>query len=289
MALTDTTIRQAKPASRDYKIFDGGGLFLLVRPSGGKLWRFRYRHLGKEQLISLGAYPDVTLKDARAARDKARREIGQGKNPSFERKRPTVAAKVSAVNTFAAIAEELIVKREREGAAEATTVKSRWLLKHLEPALGARPIAEIEPFELLAVVKRIEGTGKYETARRLLEFAGRVMRYAVATARAQRNIAADLQGSLTAPKVKHHAAIIDPAGVGALLRAIDGFEGHPATKWALRLAPLVFVRPGELRKAEWCEIDLDAGVWRIPGHRMKMKREHAVPLSTQAVAILREA
>ena len=146
------------------------------------------------------------------------------------------------------------------------------------PDLGERPIAEIEPFELLAVLKKVEASGRLETAKRLLAFAGRVFRYAVATTRAKRNVAADLQGALVAPKVKHHAAIIEPGAVGALLRAIDGFDGQPVTLWALRLAPHVFVRPGELRQAEWSEIDLDAAVWRIPARRMKMKREHVVPL-----------
>jgi len=170
-----------------------------------------------------------------------------------------------------------------------TSAKARWLLAILEPQLGRRPIADIEPFELLDVLKRVELSGRHETAKRLLAFSGRVFRYGVATARANRNIAADLQGALISPKVKHHAAIIDPAGVGALLRAIDGFEAHPTTQWALPLAPHVFVRPGELRMSEWLEFDLDAGVWRIPGRRMKMSREHVVPLSAQAVAILKEA
>lgn len=196
---------------------------------------------------------------------------------------------MGAANTFLAIAEELIAKREREGLKEITTGKARWLLSLLAPALGRRPIAEIEPFELLGVLKKIEASGRLETAKRLLAFAGRVFRYAVATARAKRNVAADLQGALVAPKVKNHAAIVQPAGVGALLRAIDGFDGQPVTIWALRLAPHVFVRPGELRQAEWSEIDFDAAVWRIPAHRMKMKREHVVPLSRQAIAILAEA
>lgn len=196
---------------------------------------------------------------------------------------------MGAANTFGAIAEELIAKREREGLKEITTGKARWLLSLLAPELGKRPIAEIEPFELLAVLKKIEGSGRLETAKRLLAFAGRVFRYAVATARAKWNVAADLQGALIAPRVKSHATIVDPAAVGGLLRAIDGFAGQPVTMWALRLAPHVFVRPGELRQAEWTEFDLDGAVWRIPAHRMKMKREHVVPLSRQAVAILNEA
>lgn len=289
MALSDATLRSAKPRDRPYKLFDDGGLFVVVTPSGGKWWRLKYRHLGKEQLLSLGVYPDVGLKEARARREAARKLIANGENPAFEKKRAAVAASVNAANTFKAVAEELIAKREREGLKGITTGKARWLLALLEPLLGQRPIADIEPYELLAVLKKIELSGRHETARRLLSFAGRVFRYAVATTRAKRNIAADLQGALIAPKVRHHAAIIDPKGIGALLRAIEGFEGHPTTHWALRLAPHVFVRPGELRMAEWPEIDLDAAVWRIPSRRMKMNREHVVPLSRQAVAILKEA
>ena len=289
MALTDAAIRAAKPAATQFKLFDEGGLFVIVRPSGGKLWRLKYRHLGKEQQLSIGRYPDVGLKEARERRDTARKIIASGGNPAFEKKRAAVAATVSAANTFAAIAGELIDKREREGLKDITTGKARWLLSLLEPQLGQRPVAEIEPYELLDALKKVEASGRLETAKRLLALSSRVFRYAVATARAKRNIAADLQGALVAPKVKHHAAIIDPKGVGALLRAIDGFEGQPATLWALKLAPHVFVRPGELRQAEWPEIDLDAAVWRIPASRMKMKREHVVPLSAQAIAILTEA
>ena len=289
MALSDASIRAAKGSSAQYKLYDEAGLFLIVRPSGGKLWRLKYRHQGKEQQLSIGVFPDVGLKEARRRRDEARTQIANGINPSFERKRAAVAASISAANTFKAVAEEFIAKREREGIKEITGAKARWLLALLEPALGSRPVAEIEPYELLAVLKKVELAGRYETAKRLLAFTGRVCRYAVATARASRNVAADLQGALTSPKVKHHAAILDPAGVGALLRAIDGFDGQPTTHWALRLAPHVFVRPGELRMAEWAEIDLDAAIWRIPGSRMKMNREHVVPLSKQALAILKEA
>jgi len=289
MALSDAAIRAAKPGQAQFKLYDEGGLFMIVKPSGGKLWRLKYRHIGKEQQLTIGRYPDVGLKDARDKRDEARKVIAAGGNPAFEKKRAAVAASVSAANTFSAIAEELIAKREREGLKDVTNGKARWLLSLLATDIGDRPIADIEPYELLDTLKKVEASGRLETAKRLLAFASRVFRYAVATTRAKRNIAADLQGALTAPTVKHHAAIIDPIGVGALLRAIEGFDGQPVTMWALRLAPHVFVRPGELRQAEWSEIDLDAAVWRIPGRRMKMKREHVVPLSTQAVTILTEA
>ena len=289
MALSDTAIRAAKPRQAQYKLFDDGGLFMIVRPSGGKLWRLKYRYLGKEQQLTIGRYPDTGLKAARERRDEARRIIAAGGNPALEKKRAAVAATLSAANTFAAVAEELIDKREREGLKAITIVKARWLLSLLGRDLGQRPIAEIEPYELLSALKRIEQSGRHETAKRVQAFAGRVFRYAVATTRAKHNVAADLQGALITPTVKHHAAIIDPKGVGALMRAIAEFEAQPATQWALRLAPHVFVRPGELRQAEWSEIDLDGAVWRIPASRMKMNREHVVPLSTQAVAILKEA
>lgn len=289
MSLSDAAIRSAKPGAKQFKLYDEGGLFLIVKPSGGKLWRLKYRHLGKEQQLSLGVFPAVGLKEARKRRDAAREQIANGRNPAFEKKRAAAAALVGAANTFKAVGDEYIAKREREGLKEITTGKAKWLLAQLEPALGARPIADIEPYELLAVLKKVELSGRHETAKRLLAFSGRVFRFAVATTRARRNIAADLQGALMSPKVKHHAAIIDPKGVGALLRAIDGFDGHPTTRWALQLAPHVFVRPGELRQAEWAEIDLDAAIWRIPGSRMKMNREHVVPLSTQSVALLKAA
>jgi integrase len=289
MALTDTTIRAAKSSDTAYKLFDSAGLHLFVAPSGGKLWRLKYRHEGKEKLLSLGAYPAVSLKDARERRDEARKLIASGKDPAFEKKRAALVASVGASNTFSAIAEELIAKREREGLKDITAEKARWLLSLVEAGIGQRPIADIEAFELLAAIKKVEATGRLETAKRLLAFASRVFRYAVATTRAKYDVAAALKGALVAPKVKHHAAIIDPAGVGALLRAIDGFAGQPVTVWALKLAPHLFVRPGELRQAEWSEIDLEAAVWRIPAGRMKMKREHVVPLSRQAVAIFTEA
>jgi integrase len=289
MALSDAAIRAAKPNAAAYKLYDAGGLYLLIAPSGGKHWRFKYRHLGKEQLLACGSFPDVGLKEARRRRDGARQQIAAGLSPSFEKRRAAIAASINAANTFSAVAGEFIAKREREGLKELTLTKANWLLAQLEPALGQRPISEIEPYELLDVLKRVELSGRHETAKRLLSFAGRVFRYAIATARAKRNVAADLQGALIAPKVKHHAAIIDPRSVGALMRAIEGFDGHPTTVWALRLAPHVFVRPGELRMAQWAEIDLEAGIWRIPSSRMKMNREHVVPLSVQSVAVLREA
>ena len=184
MALSDAALRAAKPGEKQYKLHDGGGLFVIVRPSGGKLWRLKYRHLGKEQQLSIGAYPDVGLKEARERREAARKVIAAGINPAFEKRRAAIAAQVGAANTFKAVADELIEKREREGLKDITTTKARWLLSLLERDLGDRPIAEIEPYELLNVLKKVERSGRLETARRLLAFCGRVFRYAVATTRA---------------------------------------------------------------------------------------------------------
>lgn len=288
MALTDTAIRAAKPKEAQYKLHDEKGLLLIVRPTGGRLWRLKYRFQGKEQQLSLGTYPDVSLKDAREGRDAARKLLAEGKDPSTEKKREAVAAAVSAGNTFKVVAEEHIAKRQREGAAGTTIAKARWHLDRLAK-LHARPIAEIEAFEVLDVLRKLETRGNLEAARQIRAFASRVFRYGVATTRCKTDPAALLVGALTAPKVKNHAAITDPVEVGALLRAIEGYEGQPSTHYALRLAPHVFVRPGELRQAEWAEFDFERAVWTIPASRTKMRKEHAVPLSWQAAAILREA
>jgi integrase len=288
MPLSDTKIRSAKSRAKPYKLYDSGGLFIIVSPGGGRLWRFKYEFNGKAQQLSLGRYPDVGLKEARDKRDEARKLLAAGKSPGAERKREAVIAQIAAANTFKAVADELIAKHEAEGRASATMTKARWFLGHLEPALGDRPISEIEAYEVLAVVKKLESAGHHETANRTLAFASRVFRYAVATTRARTNPAADLKGALVTPKVKHHAAIIEPVGLGALLRAIDGFQGQPCTQLALRLAPHVFVRPGELRTAEWKEFDFDKEVWIIPRAKTKMRSEHVVPLSRQALMILDE-
>ena len=288
MALTDSTIKNAKPKAGQYKLHDEKGLFAIVRPTGGKLWRFKYRYQRKEQQLSLGTYPEVSLKDARQRRDEARQMLADGKDPGTEKKRAAVTAAISAGNTFKVVAEEFIAKQKREGRANATLAKSRWHLDRLDK-LHSRPIAEIEHIELMEVLKKMEARGNLEAARQIRSFASRVFRFGIATARCKRDIAADLIGALTAPTVKHHAAIVEPVKVGALLRAIEGYEGQPSTHHALRLAPHVFVRPGELRHAEWQELDLDAALWIIPATRTKMRKSHQVPLSRQAVAILRDA
>lgn len=284
MALTDSAIKAAKPQD---KLYDEKGLVLLIRPSGGRLWRMKYRVHGKEQQLAIGTYPEVSLKDARDRRDDARKLLAAGKDPAVEKKRDNIAAKISATNTFGVVAEELIDKMRREGKAPATVTKAEWHLSRLAK-LSARPIAEVEPYELLEILKKLEARGNLEAARQVRSFASRVFRYGVATVRCRHDIASALIGALVAPKPVHHAAIVDPVQVGALLRAIDGFEGQPATKLALRLAPHVFVRPGELRHAEWSEVDLDKAVWVIPAAKTKMRKDHAVPLSRQALAVLLE-
>lgn len=288
MALTDTAIRKAKAGPAEWKLADEKGLYLLVTPAGSKLWRFKYRFNGKEKKLALGAYPDLGLKDARAKRDAARKRLEQGVDPGQAKKAARIAARIGAANTFKAVADEYIAKLEQEGRAEVTMAKARWLLGQLTPALGTRPVADVSPHELLEVLKKVEKAGKRETARRLRSFAGRVFRYAVATARASHDPAQALQGALIAPTPKHHAAITDPKALGALLRAIDGYGGQPATLFALKLTPHIFQRPGEVRQAEWAEIDLEKAVWTIPASRMKQREAHHVPLSRQAVEILRE-
>jgi integrase len=284
--LTDARVRSAKPVERPVKLSDSGGLHLLIQPHGSKLWRIAYRFGGKQKTLALGSYPIVPLQEAREQRDAAKRLLAKGIDPSAQRRveRETAAG----ADTFKSVAEEVLGKLEKEGLADVTLTKKRWLLDFAYPALGNRPVAKITAPELLSVLRKVEARGRYETARRLRSTCGVVFRYAIATGRAERDPSADLRGALTAPKVTHRSAIVDPTGIGALLRAIEGFGGLPITQAALRLAPLLFVRPGELRHAEWAEIDFAAGEWRIPAAKMKMRRVHRVPLSRQALDILRE-
>lgn len=251
--------------------------------------RFKYRLNGAEKQLSFGTYPDVTLKAARLKRDEARSLVADGIDPGAEKKRKLAAAAIEAANTFKAVADEFVEKRAQEGMAEATMIKLRWFNSLLEKDIGPRPVTEIEPVELLTAIKKIEKLGNHETAKRVRAFAARVFRYAVITGRCRFNPAADLGEALIAPKVKHHAALIEPEDVGRLLRAIDGYKGHGLSPLALKMLPHVFVRPGELRHAEWAEFNLEKAVWRIPGAKMKMRDDHAVPLSTQVMDILEEA
>ena len=283
-ALSEAKIRASRPKERAYKVFDQRGLFMLVTPTGGRLWRFRYRLGGVEKLLTLGAYPDVPLRRAREKREDARKLVADGIDPSAKRQ----AERATQVETFEAIAKEWLELQSKMLAAETMEILGTRLQSFLDPYVGSRPIASITAQELLAALRRIEARGKHETAHRVRSLAGRVFRYAVATGRAQHDVAADLKDALAPVKSRNFASVTEPARVGELLRAIDGYTGQPITAMALKLAPLVFVRPGELRGAEWAEFDLEGAEWRIPAARMKMGEQHIVPLSRQAVAILRE-
>ena len=291
MALTDITIRNAKPGAKAIKIADGAGMFLLVTPAGGKLWRLKYRIDGREKLLAIGTYPEISLSEARKRRDDARALIASGKDPSREKQRQKIRDRAEAADTFTAISGEYCAKRSRDGDkgwVPTTAIKNRYLLSLLDSSIGRLGIAEIEPVDVLAAIRKIEAKGNLESARRTLQLASAVFRYAVATARLRSDPTRDLRGALTAPKVTHYGAITDAKEVGALLRAIDGYEGQGLARMAMRIAPHVFVRPGALRRADWSEINLDGALWIIPAEKMKMRKAHHVPLSRQVIALFRD-
>ena len=287
MPLTDLVVRNAKPSQKTVRLRDERGLYLEISPKGGKWWRLRYTFQGKENMLSLGVYPDVSLKEARERRDEARKLIAKGIDPSAARKEEKAEAAAEAL-TFEHVAREWYERFKPKWSPSHSLDVIQRLEKNVFPSLGPRPIRDITAPELLAAVRLIEGRGAVESARRILQMCGQIFRYAIATGQADRDIAADLRGSLPPAREKHHASITDPKAVAQLLRAIDGYEGSMVACCALRLAPLVFVRPGELRHAEWSEIDLDKAEWRIPAEKMKMREQHIVPLSRQAIVILRE-
>jgi len=286
MALSALAIRNAKGRAKPYKLADSDGLYLLVTPSGGRCWRMNYRYLGKQKTLAFGTFPDTGLADARERRDMARKVLARGDDPGEQIKLERVAATVAVSNSFKAVADEWLTKVEKEGRSAVTMKKLRWLLAFINASIGKRPIASISAHELLVMLRKMESKGKYETAKRLRSTCSQIFRYAIATARAERDVAADLRGALIAPKPVHRAAITDPKEAGGLLRAIEAFEGFPETRAALRLLPHVFVRPGELRHAEWDDFDFEKAVWTIPPHKTKMRRAHTVPLSRQALDIL---
>ncbi len=290
-ALTDVKIRNAKPDVKPRKLFDGRGLFLLLTPSSGKWWRFKYRFGGRAKTLSLGVYPDVGLREARERREEARKLLAAGVDPGVERKAAKAAQAVAAARetgTFELVAREWFEKYSPIWAPGHAATVIRRLERDVFPWLCARPVSEITAVELLEVLRRVEARGALETAHRIKQICGQVFRYAIATGRGSRDPSADLRGALPPVKETHHAAVTKPADVAALLRAINGYQGSFVVRCALRLAPLVFVRPGELRKAEWSEFDLDGAIWRIPAERMKLRREHLVPLSRQTIEVLRE-
>jgi integrase len=284
MPLTDTAIRSTKPDTKPKRLFDGGGLYLEVSPAGGKLWRFKYRVGKREKRLAFGIYPEVSLKDARVKRDEARKLLAAGIDPSAQRK----AAELQSASGFEAVAREWYAKFSPNWSQDHAERVIRRFERDVFPWMGARPIGEITAPELLAALRRVENRGVVETAHRVMQNCSQVFRYAVATGRAQRDPTFDLRGALPPVRVNHFASITEPKAIGELLRAVNGYKGSFVTQCALRLAPVVFVRPGELRRAEWAEFDLDAAEWRIPASKMKMRVIHVVPLSSQAVSILRE-
>lgn len=286
--LTHLKIAAAKPSARPHNLSDSQGLYLCVKPNGSKLWRMSYRYCGRQKTLHFGAWPDVSISAARLGREEARKQLAAGMDPAAEKRVAMLARKVAADNTFKTIAEEWVAKNEREGRAPVTLDKIRWLLGMAYPMIGTLPISQISPQEALAVLRKVEATGRYESARRMRSVLSRVFRYGIATARTDRDVAADLRGALITPKVTHLAAITTPKEAGALLRAIDGYTGHEITAIALRLSPHLFVRPGELRKAEWTEIDTRGAVWSLSAEKMKMRRPHRVSLSRQVLGMFEE-
>jgi integrase len=286
MALTDTTIRNLKSQQKPYKKSDGGGLQLHVSPEGSKLWRLAYRFAGKQKSISLGSYPVVTLAMARDARDEARRLLAQSVDPSEKRKADKRAA--AAARTFAEVADEwFATKREAEDKSEATLKRDRWLMAEWKSEIGQRPIGEIEPPELVTALKKVQVRKHYETASRMLILASQVFSFGTWHGYCTRNAAADLKGALTSPKSKSRPGLTDPAAVGKLCRAIGNYAGKgPLVGWGLRVLSLTLLRPGEVAKAEWSEIDFASRIWTIPAAKMKMRRDHQVPLSQQALDVL---
>ena len=286
MPLTDTAIRNAKPGAKPTKLFDERGLFMIVTPTGGKWWRFRYKFDDKEKLLSLGVYPDVGLKDARQRRDDARKLLADGIDPGENRKAQKATKQDRAANSFEVVAREWYAKHSPNWVEHHGDRIIRRFERDIFPWIGGRPIADVTAPELLAAMRRIENRGALETAHRALGNCGQIFRYAIATGRATRDPSGDLRGALPPVKGEHFAAVTEPIQAAELLRTLDGYQGTLTVACALRLAPLVFVRPGELRNAEWADIDLDTAEWRY--HVTKTDSDHIVPLAMQAVAILRE-
>ncbi len=288
MPLTATEVKQAKPSEKPYKLSDGGGLFLLVNPTGAKYWRYKYRFAGKEKLLALGTYPSVSLADVRKRHVDAREKLAQGIDPSEVRKVEKLTRHLASADSFEAVAREWYAAKMSNRSKSHSERTLRALEKDIFPHLGGRPISSVTAPELLAVLRRIEARGAVETAHRAKQTAGQVFRYAVATGRAERDPSGDLKGALQNPLKKHLAAITDPPAVGRLLVAMDGFQGTAVVKAGLLLSPLLFQRPGEIRAMEWAEINWEAEQWEIPAEKMKMRLPHIVPLSRQSIELLTE-
>ena len=284
--LTDTKLRTLKPRAVAYRIADANGLCIEVRPSGAKVWRYRYRYAGKASMVTLAEYPTMSLAEARTERERLRALVKAGGNPAYAARVARAAKLELAETTFGAIATELLAKRAREGLGSGSVKRERRLLEKDMAAISSLPITDVTAPLLLASLRKLEKRGVIETAHRARSWAGRVFRYAIATGRANNNPAEDLVGALEQPQTTHLASVTDPAKIGDLLRAMYSYQGFPVTSAALRLAPLLFVRPGELRKAQWVDIDLAAAEWRFTAS--KTGTPHIVPLSSQAVEILEE-
>jgi integrase len=286
--LNETQLRKAKPREKTYKLFDGGGLYLEVLPSGAKFWRMKFRQAsGKESRLSFGPYPEVPLSEARTRRNEARALQRAGNDPAQARRSAKAMRQASALNTFEVVAMLWLEKTKAERAETTRRKIFNWLRKDIFPVIGAMPIADIRPRQVLTALRRIEDRGAFETTHNVKRAVGQVFRFAVASELADRDVTRDLGDALASVPVGHYAAITEPEKAGALLRAIYGYEGHPYTIAALKISPMLFQRPGMIRAMEWSELDLDKGEWRIPGTKMKMENDHIVPLPTQAIEILR--
>jgi len=286
--LSDAKIRAIRPKTKPFKQSDFDGLYLLINPSGSKLWRFKYRWHGKEKLLALGKYPDVSLAQARRLRDEARGQVASGDDPAALRKAQKQKHATEQNDTFSNLAAELLDKKRKEGRAPATLAKTEWFHRLLNVDIGAMPISQITARDVLVPLRKVEAKGNHESAIRMRSAAGAVFRYAIALGKAENDPTFGLKDALIRPKTTHRAAITDPEAAGELMRAIAGFSGQRTTRIALELLSITALRPGELRLAEWEEVDEDGALWTIPAHRAKMRRPHVVPLPHQALGLLQE-
>ncbi|CAK7052805.1 MAG: Prophage integrase IntA [Desulfovibrio sp.] len=288
MKLTDTFLRAVKATGQVRKYSDGGGLYIYISPTGGRLWRMGYRFAGKQKTLSFGAYPAVSLKTARSLREKAKEQLAAGIDPGEYKKALRAASAAEAANTFEIIAREWHGRRKPAwSATHAENILSR-LEKHIFPAIGMKAVNRVAAPELLSALRRLEASGAVDAAHRVLQNCGQIFRYAISTGRAERDPAADLKGALAPAKAKNFATITDPKVIGDLLRDIERYMGHPVVRASLQIAPYVFVRPGELRRAEWSEFNFTTAEWRIPAEKTKTRVQHIVPLAWQVVRALED-
>ncbi|TKB20451.1 MAG: DUF4102 domain-containing protein [Mesorhizobium sp.] len=286
MPLTDAAVRSIKASGKDRKVADSGGLYLLVTAKGARLWRLKYRFDNKGKTLAIGTYTDTSLAEARKKRDDAKKLLREGIDPSAQKRLDKITASVARARTFSAVANEYVTLQKRKGRAAATITKTEWVIELARPVLGARPINEITAPEILVALRQVEKRGRLETARRMRGVIGSVFRFGIASALCDSDPTQALKGAIAGPQTTHHAALLAPRAFGGLLRSIRGYDGTTEVRAALELSALLFPRPGELRQSHWSEFDLANAVWSVPASRMKMRREHRVPLATQAVTIL---